>query len=202
MEILLAVLIGGGCAAVGAWFVKRRRAALAAGADAPAQLPASSEGRDLSAALPGDVVIHEGRDWIVAGRARVAEGMDTWLECRLVDGEAERWMVVVDGSDELDDADSRNCVLLGRSVPDPGVGASPSESVEQDGLVYRLSRHGQSRAEVEGELSPLVAGRWGHWLYERPGDRVAWFRSCGERWLYVFGQRVGLHMLRFLPGGE
>jgi hypothetical protein len=201
MEILLAVLIGSSCAALGAWLVKRRRAALSAG-DAPAQLPASTQqvGRDLSGAQPGDVVIHEGRDWIVAGSAQLSEGTERWLECRLVDGEAERWMVVIEGADEYEEVDRQNCALLGRPAPDPGVGSQPSESVEHDGLVYRLERLGQATAQTTGELAPLSAGRWRHWLYKRPGDRVAWFRSCGESWIYVFGHRVGLHMLRFLPG--
>jgi Domain of unknown function (DUF4178) len=201
MEILLAVLIGSSCAALGAWFVKRRRAALSAG-DAPAQLPASSEqvGRELSAALPGDVVIHEGRDWIVAGSARLCEGTESWLECRLVDGDDERWMVVIEGADDYEEVDRQNCALLGSPTPDPGVGSQPSESVEHDGLVYRLARLGSAMAQPSGELAPLGAGRWRHWLYERPGDRVAWFRSCDASWIYVFGHRVGLHMLRFLPG--
>jgi hypothetical protein len=198
MEILLAVLVGSGCAALGAWLIRRRRRGGGAGTGDPASdAPAAPENlaapaRGLGEARPDDVLIHEGRDWIVVGAARLTEGMDAWTECRLEDGDEERWMVF-----RPDDGD---VVLLGVAAPDPGVGDRPSEALEREGLVYRLARFGRASASVTGAAGSLAEGELGYWDYERPGDHRAWIRGSGERWLYVFGVRVARHLIRFLPG--
>jgi hypothetical protein len=231
MEILLAVLVGSGCAALGAWLVRRRgrrradnaaaaadggaaadagtaTAAGGAAADAgtaPAAGGATADAggagaasvqRELDDLRPDDVLIIESRDWIVAGACRLEEGMDAWLECLLRDGDDVRWLVVRPG----EDGTTAGVILLGCAVADPGVGHHPSEALEREGRVYRLARFGRTVTRVVGSAGDLTDGELGYWDYERPGDHRAWIRGHGETWLYVFGERVARHLIRFLPG--
>lgn len=192
MEILLAVLIGG-CAAAGVYALRRRRRRSKAEASSSAAAPSSAHERGLGELQPDDIVIVDDRDWIVTGVVRLTEGLDSWIEARLVDGGEERWLIV-----RPDDPDA---VLYGTPGSDPGVGQTPSESLDDRGRVLRLRRHGRAEVKLEGDLGDhFPEGECGYWDYDRPGEDCAWIRGSGQRWLYVFGDRIGRHMTRFLPG--
>jgi hypothetical protein len=189
MEILLAVLIGG-CAVAGVYALRRRRRR----SRGEAATPPPVQERGLGELRPDDVVIVDGRDWIVKGVARLTEGLDSWIEARLADGGEERWLIV-----RPDDPDA---VLYGTPGADPGVGENPSESLDDRGKVLRLRRHGRAEVKPTGDLGDhFPEGECGYWDYDRPGEDCAWIRGGGQRWIYVFGDRIGRHMTRFLPGG-
>lgn len=188
MELILALLVGGGCVAFGSWALKRRRRA---------SRPPETEtrvSRTLAELIPEDVVTHDAADWMVAGVASFSEGPEHWIEARLEDGAREAWLVV--------SASDPDAVLFGERVDDLIVGETPSESVDHRGDVFRLERHGQaSVVSVEGDVaSTYTAGQVRYWNYRRPGDRRIWLRHVGETWLRMAGSRVARHLLGFLPG--
>jgi len=188
MELILALLLGGGCVAVGGWALRRRRRR---------RQPVVSEeslGRGLDDLRPDDVLTHDGGDWMVSGVAQLMEAGVTWIECRLEDASREGWIVVHPG-----DADA---ALVGERVADFAVaGDRPSDSLDHQGKVFRLERFGRATVEVTGELDGRYGqGECGYWNYRRPGDGRVWFRQSGESWSYFSGRRVPRHLIGFLPG--
>ena len=142
MELILAVLVGGGCIALGRWAIRRQRSVAQRASRAPS---AEELDRGLEDLRPGDVVTHDGADYIVAGVARLTEGSDSWLECRLEDVAREAWIVI-----HPIDPDA---VIVGERVTDMEVaGERPSESVDHQGQVFRLERHGRASVETDGDL--------------------------------------------------
>lgn len=191
MELIVALLLGGGCVALGRWALKRRAAARQA---APPSSEASAVDRGLDELEPGDVLTHDGADYLVTGVARLTESDERWIECRLEDAGREAWIVV-----HPRDPDG---AVVGRRVTDLVVaGDRPSESLDHGGEVFRLERHGRAGVEVSGELEQgLVPGECRYWNYRRPGDGRVWMRRVEERWVAFAGARTRRHLVGFLPG--
>jgi hypothetical protein len=194
MEYLIAALVVGGCAAIGTlavrWRQRRARASSSTAAAASAGRE-SLDGRELDHLRPGDVVLHEGLDLVVAGVARLTEGATCWTEARIDDGASERWLIVRPGDPD--------CVLVGRLLPPASValGSEPSESIEHDGQIYTLQRHCHAVVTISGELGEgLAGGELACWDYGRPGSARLWVR--GEQ-VFV-GERVRRHLVVSLPG--
>ena len=197
MECIVAALVIGGCTALGALAVRWRRRRARATTPQPPEVPPlsiadgapSSDGRGLDGLFPGDVLLHDGMDLIVTGIARLTDGAQSWCECRLEDGERERWLIV-----PADDAD---CVVGQRLPPDELVG-EPSNSLEHAGQIYTLSRYGRASVSLVGELAGgLTTGDdCRYWDYTRPGADRLWIR----RTVGFAGQRVPRHLLTLLPG--
>lgn len=191
MELIIALLLGGGCFALGRWALKRRAAARQA---APPLVDAPAVDRGLDELQPGDVLTHEGADYLVTGVARLTEADVGWIECRLEDAGQEAWVIVHAG-----DPDG---VVVGHRVADLVVaGDRPSESLDHRGEVFRLESHGRASAEVSGELERgLAPGECRYWNYRRPGDGRVWLRRVEERWVAFAGARTRRHLVGFLPG--
>jgi hypothetical protein len=200
MEVLIAALVVSGCAALGTLAVRwRRRRARAGELAAEEARPRSAsptgreslDGRELDHLREGDVVLHDGLDLVVSGVARLTEGATCWTEARLADGSDERWLVV--RPSDLD------CVVVGRLLPRGAVvlGLEPSESMEHDGRIYSLQRHGYAAVAIAGELADGVpSGECRFWDYGLPGSGRLWVR--GEQ-VFV-GERVRRHLVVSLPG--
>jgi hypothetical protein len=188
MEILVAVLVLGGVAALASYGMRRRRAAR----QAPA-LPLS-EPRRLDQLRPGDVALLDGQDLLVCGVARLSRPGATWQELRLEDGGRERWMVVP--------GEEAAGVLVGQRIEGLPLTDPPSELLEHQQQVYRL--HSRGTAEVlslEGDLGPGFPGdRLRHWEYRCPGAGRLWLRD-GEQGLVAFaGRKVPRPLVSALPG--
>ena len=192
MDLILALLIGGGCVALGSWAIRRKQA------EATAAAPSSArQARSLADLLPRDVVSHDGVDWVVSGVASLTEAADHWVEARLSDGGKDAWLVVSSGDPDA--------ALMGQKVGDLVAGDSPSESLEYDGEVYKRECHGAAQvAAVEGDVAAVYAAsgdiECGYWLYRRPGAARVWLRRVGDRWSCFAGARVARHLIGFLPG--
>lgn len=201
MEIFIAVALASGIAAAAGYVWRRRKKNKAADAggegapdvsDAPPQLPERTE-PGLDNLRPDDVVMVEGRDFIVAGVARVAEPAAPYSrECRLDDAGDEAWLVVCGGS---------RWVLYGNRV-ELTVSNPPSELLDHQGEVYRMEHRGQvTFAGVAGEMGELPTDKCGYWEYTRPGADRLWLRKGGgDRFLVFVGQRLQRHLVTVLPG--
>ena len=191
MEVLIAALVASGVLSLGAHFVRRRRRRRD-GTDSGQP----STVRALEQLLPGDAVVHDGGDLLVAGVVRLSDGRLRWREARLLDGGMERWMVVLPDR-----------VQFGAAIgPLPIIG-QPPEQLDHGQRIYRLERTGQARAALNGDLggageadSWRPAGEWEYWEYVSPrGERLWIRRASGE--LYCFaGVRVSRHLVQLLVG--
>jgi len=190
MELIIGMLLAGGCVAFGAWAVRRRRAL--ARTASPPLLP-EAVGRSLEDPCEGDVVGCDGVDWIVTGAALLTDGSVRWSECRLDDAGREAWLMVHPADPDA--------VLLGERVPDLGTGTRPSDSLDHKGKVLKLERFGRAKVIVEGNLDDVFrAGECGYWNYSCAGDVRVWFRESNSAWSYFAGRCVRRHLVTFLPG--
>ena len=192
MVLILALLVGGGCVALGAWAIRRKQSG-ARTEDATA----AAVGRTLADLVPNDVVTHDVVDWMVAGVASLSEGAEHWIEGRLEDASREGW-IVVNGADT-------DAVLVGERVDDLVVGENPSESLDHRGDVFKLERHGQAQVvAVEGDVARVYTASGEidchYWYYQRPGDARIWLRHVGNARHHFAGRRVARHLVGFLPG--
>ena len=196
MECIVAALVIGGCTALGAlavrWRRRRARAATPSPPGAPPLVPdcaPTSDGRGLDELFPGDVVLHDGMDLIVTGIGNLADGPQRWCECRLEDGERERWLIVRD--------DDSQHVVVGQRLPPDELAGEPSNSLEHAGQIYTLSRCGHASVSSVGELAgALATGDCRYWDYSRPGADRLWIRHATG----FAGQRVPRHLITLLPG--
>ena len=205
MELIIAALIVGLASGAGVWAVRRRKQAKQTDADAgetgageapakkPRQLLEHIE-RGLDHLLPDDVVMVEGKDYLVAGVATVAEPDAPHLaEARLDDAGDEAWLVVCGPR-------GSSWVQYGRQV-ELSISDPPSELLDYQGQVFRLEHRGQvTFSEVQGDLGPLPADRCRYWEYNQPGPDRLWVRHDGQRFLVFVGQRLRRHHLTVLPG--
>ena len=100
MEALLVLVFIGLIVGAGVVYMRGRKQATA-GEPSPTGLPQAPAaepvgGVEARALKLGDVVNHEGRDWIVEGTLRFEQGGFRWAEHRLVDGADSLWLSVED----------------------------------------------------------------------------------------------------------
>ena len=145
MDALLVLLFIGLVVGAAVVYMRGRKEA-AAGAPAPTGLseaPASEPvgGVEARAMKLGDVVNHDGRDWIVEGTLRFEQGGFRWAEHRLVDGADSLWLSV-------EDDEGLELVIWTRvrgSVLEPGPG-----TLEHSGVTYELDEKGRANYTSEG----------------------------------------------------
>lgn len=164
--------------------VARRGNASATAAEAPAR---AASVRDLRL---GDVVRHEGRDYVVEGTIRFDEDGFTWAEHLLVDGEHKRWLSV-------EDDEGLEVVFWDRlKAPhlQPGADRIPHEGVE-----YVLEERGTARFTAEGSTGTAPSGESEYADYEADG-RLLSFERFGTAWEVAVGTPVSEHALDVYPG--
>lgn len=199
MEALLIIIF---LALIGAGIVvftrgRSRERAAAGGSSPPAPLPAGqapdavgpSDARGLK---PGDVVNHDGRDYIVEGTLRLEQGGYRWDEHRLVDQGETIWLSV-------EDDEGLEIVVWDRRK---GTGLEPgASSIEVDGVTYAFDESGKANFTSEGVTGMAPGGRLEYADYEGPGDkRLAFERGEGEdSWEVSVGQVVNEAMIDIYP---
>src|SRR5690606_37408477 len=142
--LLIAVLIiAGATTVVGGglvWQHQRRRALERAGSE-PKLLGSGSGGsrvieRGPRQMRPGDIIQHDGRDWLVEGVVHYDEDGHRWLAGRLVDVKETRWLVA--GMDRA----GQGALLLLEPDPSIEVGSYPPEAIAAGERRYLLERRG------------------------------------------------------------
>jgi hypothetical protein len=181
--LLLAVIavIGGGVLA----FRRQSRPALP-----DAEAPAGLLERTVKEVRPNDVVQHDGHDYLVEGVVKYDEDGHAWCAARLVDGPAERWLVV-----GLERGATTTVRLLAATEKLDLVGYPP-DTLEVGGASYKLAGRGTATATLSGDLAGLPGSheggaqrcRW--WKYQAAGERVLLVEQWGETYRALAGETV------------
>ncbi len=188
MEWLLTTLIAAGLASAGILTFRRRKSK-----QHTDSWRSKVEERDLDSLRPGDVLLHEGKDLIIAGVAHFSQGRTHWQECFFDERHGERWMAVR--------ADDPEHVVLGLRVQELPLGDKPPGVLEHEEKIYRLRKRGEAQVELEGAAwEDLAAGSCRYWRYSRSGVDRLWIYRGAERQLILAGQRVKRHLITLLPG--
>jgi hypothetical protein len=180
--------VGGGSQRGGAGGAAGGPAGLGAGRG-PA--PARS---DIRALRVGDVVNHDGGDFIVEGTLRLEQGGYRWEEHRLVDGPRSLWLSV-------EDDEGLEVVVWDRGR---GITLEPGPStLTHDGVTYELDERGQASFTAEGSTATAPSGRVEYADYEA-GERRLSFERFGDdtSWEVGVGTVVSEHALDVYPGRD
>jgi hypothetical protein len=179
--------VGGGGGGSGG---ERRPAGLQAGAAAQ---PQRSDVRSLRV---GDVVNHEGGDFIVEGTLRLEQGGFRWAEHRLVDGPRSLWLSV-------EDDEGLECVIWDRGR---GIELEPGpRSLTHDGVAYELEERGKANYTAEGSTGTAQSGRLEFADYAAGEKRLSFERfgdDADSGWEVGVGQVISEHMLDIYPGRD
>lgn len=155
------------------------------------QAPAGMDQSDARKLKPGDVVNHDGRDWIVEGTLRLEQGGFRWAEHRLVDAGETLWLSVEDDEGlEIAVWDRRK-----------GTGLEPGpQTMEVDGVTYTFDERGKANFTSEGVTGMAPGGRLEYADYEAGPKRLAFERGEGEEsWEVSVGEVVGEAMIDIYP---
>jgi len=176
-------------------FVRGRRARTGVGGRGRGGLPAAPSPPPPSGVRtlePGDVVNHDGSDWIVEGTLRLEQDGFAWQEHRLVDGERSLWLSV-------EDDEGLEVVVWERGRAD---GLEPgADQLTHDGVTYELEERGEANFTAEGSTATASFGRVEFADYAA-GERRLSFERYGQDagWEVGVGQVVPEHALDIYPG--
>lgn len=176
-------------------YVRGRNRERAVAGSAPAPLAAGQapggEPSDVRRLKPGDVVNHDGRDYIVEGTVRLEQGGSRWDEHRLVDAGDSIWLSV-------EDDEGLEIVVWDRRK---GTGLEPGpQTVDVDGVSYALDERGTANFTSEGVTGMSPGGRLEYADYEAGDKRLAFERGVGEdSWEVSVGVAISEAMIDIYP---
>lgn len=149
----------------------------------------------------GDVVSYGGHEFLVEGAIHYDEAGHRWVAGRLVDVDAEKWLLVGmerAGADTVRLADVANLEVSGY----------PPETMVVDGTRYNLEKRGTATAKASGETDVLGSGnlsassvhrcRW--WRYEGTGGKCLVIEQWGDAFRTLRGETIRISDLDMLPG--
>lgn len=197
--ILALVLIGAGVAVFSRGRNRDRVASGAGGGGGGGSGLAAGRGAqplrsDVRALRVGDVVNHDGGDFIVEGTLRMEQGGFRWAEHRLVDGPRSLWLSV-------EDDEGLEVVVWDR---ERGIELEPGPStLTHDGVSYELDERGKANFTAEGSTGTAPGGRMEFADYEA-GERRLSFERYGEdgSWEVGLGQVISEHALDIYPSRD
>ena len=172
------------------WWYRKQKAA------SPPSVPVDplrkdSRGIDPRTIKVGDVVAHEGSDFLVRGTLAFDQDGFAWQEHHLDDATTRRWLSVED-DEELE-------LVLWQSVSAPDLQPGASEVVH-DGVTYRREEQGRARFTATGATGTAPSGTVEFVDYEA-GDRRLSFERFGADgdWEVGIGQLVNERTLDIYP---
>lgn len=172
--------------------VMRQRSKPPAAATAPGDpLRKDSRGIDPRRIKVGDVIAHEGRDFLVRGSLAFDQDGFVWHEHHLDDTSVRRWLSVED-DEELE-------VCLWTAVAAPALTPGAAE-VEWDGTTYTRDEHGHARFTATGSTGTAPEGTVEYYDYAAGGRRLAFERygTAGD-WEVAVGEVVNERALDIYP---
>jgi len=205
--LLIALLIAGGAVTVGglALSAKRRREAN----DRDVALLTGGNARLLERTVNdlrvGDVIQHDGRDYLVEGVVAYDEDGHRWSAGRLVDGRDVLWLVA--GMERLGSKESVRLLSLDEEMQLSGY---PPETLVRADVRYNLETRGTASAKFSGDVGRLPGKRgdpsldtvercrW--WRYESVGDGTLIVEQWSGEYRALRGKRIGRDMIEMIPG--
>lgn len=175
-------------------YVRGRRAQAGVGSGGGRALPTAPDAAPSSGVHNlklGDVVNHDGADWIVEGTILLVQDGFTWQEHRLVDGERSLWLSV-------EDDEGLEVVVWERSSD---TGLEPgAEQLSHDGVSYELEERGKADFTAEGSTATSSSGRV-EFVDYAAGDKRLSFERYGEDagWEVGVGSVISEHALDIYP---
>ncbi len=149
---------------------------------------------DVRALRLGDVVNHDGGDFIVEGTLRLEQDGFRWAEHRLVDGPRSIWISV-------EDDEGLEVVIWDRGR---GIELEPGpKTLTYDGVSYELEERGKASYTSEGSTGTGGGGRLEFVDYAAGEQRLS-FERYGEDagWEIGVGVVVSEHALDIYPGRD
>jgi hypothetical protein len=202
--ILLVVLtVIGGVAAVGIAANERKKLP---GADAPKMLGAGdkSHERSVREMRVGDVLMMDGRDYLVEGTIGYDEDGHRWIGGRVLDAGDVKWLVV---GMERAGAGAMRLMVQDDTTQISGY---PPEALVVGELRYALDKRGTATCELRGDLGALGDLKKGHpdghvercrwWLYNAPGDDTLVVEQWGADFRVLRGKKVHEGTIELMQG--
>ena len=192
MRTLLFLLIVAAVVGGIVWWT-RRQAAEAAAAKAPPVDPLrkDSRGIDPRTIKVGDVIAHEGHDFLVRGTLAFDQDGFVWHEHHLDDTTTRRWLSVED------DEELELCLWQSVSAPDlqPGAG-----ELAYEGTTYRREEQGRATFTATGSTGTAPSGTVEFVDYTAGDRRLSFerFAATGD-WEVGIGQVVNERTLDIYP---
>lgn len=205
LVLMVLVVVGGGAAIGGVAASSAKRKRLKQG-DAPKALPASTGGgnahvertvRDLKV---NDVVVLDGKDYLVEGTIGYDEDGHRWGGARVVDGKDVRWLVV--GIERTGAAPVR---MLTQDTDNP-VSGYPPEVIVIGELRYKLDKRGTATCKMNGDVGALsdkkdgAVDRCRWWLYSAAGDDTLVLEEWSGEKRMLRGKKVSIETIDLIPG--
>ncbi len=152
-----------------------------------------SRGIDPRRLKVGDVVHHEGRDYLVRGTLAFDQDGFVWHEHFLDDTTTRRWLSVED-DEELE-------IVLWEAVTAPEL-APGADRITHDGVTYTLEERGQATFRAEGTTGTAPAGRVEYYDYTAGAERLSFERYGGETWEIGRGHVLNERSLDIYPAAR
>lgn len=202
--LVLIAVIGGGVA-VGNVMQTQKRRRLMGSSDAPKALPAGAPAkppveRSLSDLRVGDVLVIDGKDFLVEGVIGYDEDGHRWMGARVVDGKDVRWAIV-----GVERTGAQPVRLLTQDTDNP-VSGFPPEVLVIGELRYKLDKRGTATCKMTGDLGALTPAnkdavdrcRW--WLYGAAGDDTLVLEQWSGEYRVLRGKKVASDTIDLIPG--
>lgn len=161
-------------------------------APVPDNPPSSAAERSLFDLQLGDIVQHEGIDWVVEGQLTYDEKGFQWYEYLLQDGDRRRWLSV-----EEDDWVE---VQLLKPLTSLEISANPPQELTVEDRVYRLAGSGTATMSRKGRLDRPNAETCRFYDYEGPDEKVLSVEDWDGDIEVSVGDRISPRSLTILPG--
>lgn len=188
LVVLVLVAVGVG---IWWWLQQRKKAAAATAAPAADPLRKDSRGIDPRKIKVGDVVAHEGRDFLVRGTLEFDQDGFRWQEHHLDDTSVRRWLSVED------DEELEICLWTAIDAPELAPGAA---ELAWEGTTYVREEQGRASFTASGSTGTGPTGTVDYVDYAAGPKRLSFERygTAGD-WEVGIGEVVNERSLDIYP---
>lgn len=171
MKLLVVLLVVAAVVAVVVYLRRREESANPATGATVDPLRKDSRGIDPRRIKVGDVVAHDGRDFLVRGTLAFDQGGFEWQEHHLDDTNVRRWLSVED-DEELE-------ICMWEAVPGADLEPGPAELTFL-GVTYRREEHGRATFTASGSTGTGATGSAEYYDYVADDKRLSFERYGTE----------------------